>query len=447
MLDIRLLRNGRRDGLEFIDFQNYDFAIALTAAVANHIKKEDGKEVLLGTVAEEILPIIEKYTGFKNIKTNMINEANFMVDTGYMSPNNVLNIKNIEQWYDITETSLYNWYKKEKNKVFKGAINYSEGKVYGAYADIPIELWIGKPVYELFNSKEVQRLGCTLAEVVAACLCHELGHAFSAVAMIDVAANDNFVMRAALNALRREKTPSKRVIIIRDVSKLLEGTIETKDDIDKMGEHNDSEILVYFNALVNRRNSRRALSLGVADMSSEVLADVYALRMGFSKGLVVATHAFAKTRVSSIVFATWIAFVYFMLLMGVITGAAGFGVILALAFTMGAFGLIYNAMSFSGSYNSPFRRFEDAVRQVIARLKEVKDMPPKEKADLAEFAATMLKECEKYKPFIAGTFIERFMGVLWHGGDFKASEFEHFTQAIANSELELLNINVSNLKA
>lgn len=451
MFGIDFLRQGRLAGLEFIDFQSDDFAKELCAAIEEHVTINRAEEtVLSASVGDVILPIIEKYTGFRNITVEMIPEPNFMVDVGYLSPGNILNIKNIEQWYDVTQSTLSQWYSKNKSKLFKGAIDYKTGKVSGAYADLPIKLYLGRPIGEIFTRKEVQQLKISEAEMVGGCIAHEMGHCFAACSVIDTTANDNFVIRGALAALGAANTKEKRVTVIRNTASLLEAEIGNKDNIETMAELEDDkipEILIYFNALITRRNTRRALSLGVAEMSSEVLADMYAIRMGFDRGIIATLKIFAGTRVANIATTTAILclFLSFLLMQAAIVAPILY-LIMMLIGTVGNFIFVYGVMSYSGDYNSPFRRLEDAVRQLIAKLKTV-DMPMKDKAELAERAAVLLKQCEAFRPIISGTVLDRMLGRLVNGSDYKYQEFEHFTQAIANNEMEILNVKLANLTA
>lgn len=444
MLGIDFLRQGKRSGLEFINFQNDDFKTALVEAVTPYVI--DGR--IKGTIKEAILPVINKYTGFDNISIEMMDVPNFAIDVGYMSPANILNIPNIEQHFDVTETNLSNWYAKQKNKIFKGSIDYKTGKVDGAYKSIPLKLYLGIPVGKLFDAQKLSRYNATLAETAAGCIAHELGHAFFACAMVDISSSDNFIIRGAINALGAQPTTEKKILVIRSVANLLEATIDSKDDITTVAESTPEETVIYFNALINRRNSRRALSLGVAEMSSEVLADVYAIRMGFDKGLIAGIAVMSSTRVANIL--TMIGLVGLFvgaIFLQTIFVAGMFGLMVYMSVCAPIFVLIYGTFTYSGSYNSAFRRFEDGVRQLIAKLKEVPDMSSKDRNELMTRIDILLKEIDKQRPIISGTFVDRMLGRVIQGADFKAQEFEHFTQSIANNELNLLNFKINALSA
>lgn len=448
MLGIQFLREGKLSGLEFMDFQSSNFAKELVEAIEPHITINRAEEDMLSsTVGDEILPIIEKYTGFKNITIKMMDEANFAVDVAYLSPNNILNMSGIENWIDTQDSNLSKWYASNKNKIFKGSIDYTKGKVSGAYAELPIVLYLGKPVHQLFSRKEVAKLQVPLSEMIAGCIAHELGHCFTACSTIDITANDNFVIRAALGALGATNTKEKRLTIIRSTASLLEASIEGKDNVEAIADKEDlgPEILIYFNALVSRRNTSRALSLGVAEMSSEVLADMYAIRMGFDRGIVATVSILSKTRVSTIFSAVGIVLFFISLIFAQFLLVAPLLYLMIVGgFTLMSTFFIYGVMSYSGGYNSPFRRYEDAIRQIIAKIKEV-EMPAKDKLMLAERAARMLKECEALRPIIQGTVFDRLVGRMIQGADFKYQEFEHYSQAIANSELEILNARLGDL--
>jgi len=444
MLGIDFLKQGKRSGLEFINFQNDDFRSALTEAITPHLVNG----VLKGTVKDSILPVIEQYTGFKNISVEMMQQPNFAIDVGYFSPANILNIPGIDKYFDVTDTNLSNWYTKNKGKAFKGSIDYKTGKVYGAYAEVPLKLYLGTMVGVLFEKQKLDRYNVEQPEVTAGCIAHELGHAFFACAMVDITSNDNFIIRGALNALGAQPTSEKRVMVIRSVAGLLEATVDNKDDIETIAESSPEETLIYFNALINRRNSARALSLGVATMSSEVLADVYAIRMGFDRGLIAGIAVMSSTRTSSILWgcgmtALFIGSMFFQLIL--VAGVTG--IICWIAVTAPLMLLIYGVSSYSSAYNSPFRRYEDGIRQLIAKMKEVPNMSAKDKSKIAERAAILLRDCEKYRPIISGTFVDRMIGRIIQGADFKAQEFEHFTQAIANNEMAILDVKLNELTA
>jgi len=172
---------------------------------------------------------------------------------------------------------------------------------------------------------------------------------------------------------------------------------------------------------------------------------MYAIRMGFDRGIVATVSILSKTRVSTIFSAVGIVLFFISLIFAQFLLVAPLLYLMIVGgFTLMSTFFIYGVMSYSGGYNSPFRRYEDAIRQIIAKIKEV-EMPAKDKLMLAERAARMLKECEALRPIIQGTVFDRLVGRMIQGADFKYQEFEHYSQAIANSELEILNARLGDL--
>jgi len=81
---------------------------------------------------------------------------------------------------------------------------------------------------------------------------------------------------------------------------------------------------------------------------------------------------------------------------------------------------------------------EDAIRQLIAKIKECKDMPGPEKTKLVDDISQLLKRLEQSRGFLDNTVIYRAIGWVFSGSDFKLREIEHFTQALTNNEMTVL---------
>jgi hypothetical protein len=127
-------------------------------------------------------------------------------------------------------------------------------------------------------------------------------------------------------------------------------------------------------------------------------------------------------------------------------GLAG-ALFMAMVFYAFIFVLNYFSKGYSGAYNADHRRFEDAARQLIQKLKEDKHMPPAEKAVLAEEVQQLLKHAETLRPWYESTVIHRFMGWVFSQADFKAQEVEHYTSVIANHEVNTIAVKLARLKA
>lgn len=445
----------RIEGMEIIDFQNDDFQRKLSTFIKNNINELSVLSVQCGDGIKEI---IKEFTNFSNVTIEFHDGSNFSVDVGYFSPNHIFNSAGLDLMLKNTETTLYKWFVASKDKVFKGSVDYRTGKVGGAFTTLPITIKIGTNLGATFSSDKIQKFGSPLHELTSAALVHELGHCYGGCALMATTAMDNFTAKAGLTFFRSRKLDDERVAVLQDMNALLQESPESINELKEIAAKNTDESLVmYFNKLVARRNTSRALSLGVPVMSSEVVADLYAIRMGCGKALVAAVgtavdQGIIVTSLNSLmagVFYTVFTTVAFAPTIALLV-ALGFGAYGVLMFMLMTFmlGTVtgYFFPGYSGVYNAGHRRFEDAMRQMIAKLKEVKDMPVKEKAQLLADIERFLVINNELKPWYENNVIRRFFGVLFSGSDFKKIETEHFTQALINSELNVLSARLQTLK-
>ncbi|WP_228493063.1 hypothetical protein, partial [Pseudomonas aeruginosa] len=83
-----------------------------------------------------------------------------------------------------------------------------------------------------------------------------------------------------------------RVIILKDTAAILDVPEAKLEELKSFANQEDGEnYLLYYTKLLSQRNSRRSLSVGVPEMTSEVIADMYAIRMGFSKEVIAGISA------------------------------------------------------------------------------------------------------------------------------------------------------------
>ena len=447
MLSMNFLTQRQHDGLEFINFQNSNFSIKMTSFLEEHISSAG---VLSKNSVKGIKEIIEEFTGFQNIHIELVEEDNFGVDVGYFSPNNVINNPLAEELMKPTETTLYRWFVSNKDKVFKGHVDYKTGKVHGGFKTVPIKFMINVNLNHTFPNDIIQKYGASLAETTAGAFAHEMGHCYGACALMSTMAADNVIARAALTYYRSRSTPEQRVVVLQDMSALLEVKSDKIGELQDLAQNDsDGTIIMYFNKLINQRNTSRALSLGVERMSSEVIADVYAIRMGCSKGILAAIGAlvdrgcigtFMNAMLAGVVYTAFSAVIFFPQLLSLLILGMPFAVLAtgALLIFMISTVTAYFLPGFSGDYNADHRRFEDALRQLVQKLKEVA-MPKREKDELLKDIEQMFEISKNLRPWYEGTLFRRTLGWIFNGADFKKQEHEHFTQAIANSEINVLS--------
>lgn len=381
-----LVRKEQVAGLEFMNFQNDSFYVTLVSIIKEHLSYATKVPVLQKTVQEPLLKVLKDYTGFENITVKFMTDNNLYMDTGYFSPGHVINIKGIEYWLDSSDTTIYRWFTQNKDKIFKGSVDYKTGKVGGSFCTIPLELGINVNVSEYFGVKETERWGVKTEDLMAGGICHEMGHAFSGCMMMATAFHDNVVAQASIAAYRNCKRDEDRVVVLKDSATLLGLKTPKADELMEFAKQgNDESFMLYYTKMVTQRNNQRALSIGVSEMTSEVVADMYALRMGCDKGIVAAIGVLTSRGVISSFMGNFIAStvagIYMGLMLSIAFGVVGVPVTLpamvGIMCMLGAMTFVLNFFSpyYSGVYNTDPRRMEDAVRQLIAKIKECKGMP------------------------------------------------------------------------
>lgn len=455
MISIDFLRKPV-SGLEFIDFQTTHFYDELAAVYEKHITTTKDGYILETSCVKEVLATIERFTGFANITMKFIDSGNLGVDTGYFSPHHVLNNAGVDDLLGVTKTTLYRWFVQNKVKMFKGDIDYTTGMVTGSFTTVPVNLQINRNLHITFPKDKVEKYKVSIGGLLAGATAHELGHVFGGCMMLATAASDNVVAKAGLRFYKEAPRPEDRVVVLKDTAALLDITAPQLKEMQAIAQSgDDTTFVLYFTKLQNQRNSRRSLSVGVERMSSEVIADMYAIRMGCSKGIIGAISALTdigaiRSVCTSLLTATMLTVFISMATAGALTvvtlsgGAAGAIAYVATIFTV-TFVYDYFSKGYANIYNSDARRYDDAMRQMIAKLKEEKNVTPADKAELISYIDQMRAHGKTIQPWYDDSVIYRFMGWVLNGSDFKLTEIEHYTQVIANHELNSLGAKLASL--
>lgn len=440
------------EGLEFIEFQRSDFYRQLQ----HHLEQFISPEGILDKACEPGLKeVIENYTGFVNLTFDFEHAGNFAVDVGYFSPNHVLNNQLVDQLLKTNQTTLYRWFKENKEKVFSGTIDYKTGKVGGSFKEVPVNFAINPNLHETFPKEKIAKFGIGLEGILSGAFAHELGHIFGACVMLDTSAKDNVLAKAALQ-FYTGVDKEKRIVVLKDVGSLLNVPTTKQAELEEIanGENADTVIL-YFDKLLAQRNTQRSLSVGVPVMTSEVVADMYAIRMGCDKGVIAAIsiltdHGCIQTVLNSMLMAGLYSIIagggtaaMFALSFASATPAIAF---LGTMFTI-FFLVDYFSKGYSGVYNANHRRFDDAMRQLIAKFKEDKNLNTVEVKELVEEINKLREHNKKLLPWYDSTVIHRFVGWIFNGSDFKRQEIEHYTQVLANHEINIFTHQLNDTKA
>jgi len=442
-----LTRGDNVGGMEFIEFQTTDFYRKLSDYLEENI---NGLGVLSRQATKGLLEIIKDYTGFSNITVEYTDSGNLSVDTGFFSPNHVLNNTGVDELLKTTQSTLYRWFTQNTNKVFRAGIDYRTGKVSGAFCTVPVKLAINVNLHQTFPSDKIAKFGVPLQGVLAGAIAHELGHVFSGCMMLLTTASDNLLAKAAIRHYTEAKRAEDRVVVMQDVASILDLGKGKISELQELAKDEDPKTLIlYFNKLVAQRNTKRALSVGVERMTSEVVADMYAIRMGCDKGIIAAIsilvdHGCIVTVLSSLFTAVLLTvlvglFTLPSLISAIAVGVPG-SVLAAGGFLIFGFFFIFDYFSkgYSGVYNADHRRLEDAARQLISKLREDKRLDNAAKAEIVKEVEQLIVLTKKLKPWYESTVIHRMFGWMFSGSDFKLQEVEHYTNVLANHELNLL---------
>lgn len=440
MIDLSFLDNPHGlAGMEFMDFQRTTYFQLFSQLLQSSIDEEG---ILDDDFISPAKKLIKEYCGWENVEIELVDWGNLCVDAGYINPGNVFNMKDIEFYLSKNETTLAKFFKDNKTNIFKGDIDFKTGKVSGAYAKMPFTIYINKEVSELFVVEVMNKHSVSVAQALAATITHELGHMFGGVMMIHQTFRDNLIMMAAIDLIAKKDNTADRVVILKDAGYLLEIEGGEKIELQKLAESdNQSDYVLYMSKMTNKRNKSRALSLGVPDMNSEVIADAYSVRMGCALGLVAGLDAlFVYSKKQGNMHMWFMSFIYAVLfvymtmnvisLVGFLMIIAGFRVVLGL--------LNFKYGQTSDVYNTDYRRLMDISRDLILQLKADKTFSTAEKTAMIKQIEWTLQVAEKNKGFFEGTIVQRMLGWMNDFGDFKYKEIEHYTQSLANHELNLL---------
>jgi len=422
-------------GLEFMDYQKGSLFKELVSFFEANLKQSGvlGIEfVRVNDEVEKLEALIMQHTGI-NITLNPEITPNAAVDAGYMSPHNVLNIKGIEDFFSVKDSSIGQAFNRLKNTVLKGWIDTSTGQIGGDYSKVEFNLYINNYVEQFMRKKFLDRYKVTMAEALSAIVLHECGHIFTGFMHIHRSVIDPIISTTAIRLILESKAYGKeRVAIVKDALKVLNAPQKVDErELDKL---NDTDFVVYFNKAIGSRDARRTLSLGTQDRSSEIYADMYAIRMGCSKSLIAALASFPSGRLGHAGF----------ILYGVAAALFGIQSCNVVMIVLGVSNVVlhlllmlYGDLVPNSSYDSPYRRIKTILRDHIVQLNNNKEMDKRDKIKMLETAKEMENIANDAKPFLEGTLVQRMVGYLFNGGDFKAQEFEHYTDELLAHTLSL----------
>lgn len=436
MLGIEFLNRSKElrfDGQEFMDYQKGDLFKDLTKLLENSIVQE-GNQYFFNRASdgpEGLEVLIMQHTGIL-MELSPERTSNAAVDAGYINPGNVLNIRNVEQFFTAKDSSIGQTFKRLKTDVLKGWVDTSTGRVGGDFSKVKFTLYLNDYLNAFMKRKVLERAKVTMAEALAGIITHECGHIFTGFLYVYRTVVDPIVSTSAIKMIVEGKLYGKeRVEVVKEAFKLLE--VGQKVDENAIADFTGNEFVVYFNKATGTRDTRRTLSLGTQERSSEIYADLYASRMGCPKSMIAALASLPISQAGAIMSLQSLALC--------ITAAAAFAPVIAtLAGVNSIFMFLCHLNGFlngNGSYDSPYRRVKTILRDFVVEINSHKEIDPKAKAQMLKDAKEMEKIVEDTKPFLEGTWVQRTVGYIFNGNDFRAQEFEHYTDELVGHTLSL----------
>lgn len=437
MLDIGFLKPPspmQIDGVEFMDYQNPVLYKELVKKLNENLVEVDGVWKLndFNSTANVLEEMIIQHTGMLVTMSEHAG-AGASVDAGYFNPGNLLNIKGVEDWFSKSQSNIGHAFRVLKTDILKGWVDTSTGKVGGDYSKINFDFFIDEYISDIIDSKMMKLYNVTMGEGLATIILHELGHIFTGFLYIGKTVIDPIISTTAVKLIVDNKKYGKeRVDIIRDAFKVL-GVSEkiAEKEVEKMS---PDQLIVYFAKSIATRDTRRSLSLGTQDRASEIYADLYAVRMGCPKASVAALTSLP----------TFTKFGLRVTGTGLLISMAGLGVVFPALVALGGVITALSVIATLGGvltpgdvYETPYRRVKFILRDVIVQLNNNKTISNRDKIKMMADAKEIEKMCEECKSAMEGTVAQRFTSWLINGNDFKAQEFEHYTDELLGHSLSL----------
>lgn len=419
-------------GMEFMDYQRPDFYNELRACFDKYIV-EDNILDMDEADSEEVSEIIMRHTGM-NIRLNVRSDIGAAaVDAGWFSPGNLVNNKGLDQWLAAKDTNVGRAFKSLKVNVLKGWVDTSKGRVGGDFSKVKVDLYVQQYLDWFMEEKFLARYKVSLADALTTFVLHECGHAFTGFLYVYKMHMDSMMTMCAVRLITDNSVyGTERVNIIKETLSLLE--CDTKVDEKDVANLESDALTIYFNKATINRDYRRTLSLGTADRGAEVFADLYAIRFGAPKVFIAALTSLPKYHG------------YFLTQSALWMGIAIFAVLAVAPITAGISTSIMAWFLLTGLddmlnpnevYDSPYRRLKNILRDQVIRLNGDKRIPAKDKVQLLKDAKEMEKICDEHKPMLEGTAIQRLVGWICSGTDFKLQQFEHYNEELLAHTLSL----------
>lgn len=416
-------------GLEFMDYQDSKFYQDLVKVISEVIVDKDGVYTLDTDrkTATAIQDMVMERTGIKlNVRSPEESVSNLAIDAGFFIPNGLINIKNIEAILSSDNSSIGTTFRKLNTDVLRGYVDTSKARIGGDFSKVEFTLYTGKFISSFISRGFLEKHKVTVGEALAGFIIHELGHIFTGFLYLTRTVIDSIMPVAAAKLITNKDLYGKeRVAVVHEALKDLE--CPERPDASTLDKLEPEEMILMFSKYIANRDMRRTLSIGAGDRVSEVIADMYVIKMGCSKNLVIALAALHEQSTNFNLKAVAIV--------GALAAAMGFLTPILIAFG-GAIFIYTTAYQISkfllpnSLYDSNYRRLKNLLRESINMLNDTKGIDNRAKAQMLKDIREMEKVIDEAKPFFEGTAVQRVVGWIMSGSDFKAQDLEHYTDEL-----------------
>lgn len=422
-------------GMEFMDFQKQDRYLKLVEFFKPLIIKNEFGWIIdwVDSEQKDLSKLIMEMTGIKvRIIEHHGDSGDLAIDTGYVSPNSVMNRQGTDGFLSTKHSKVSQAFKCLNVDVLKGWCDPKTGMVGGDFSKIEFDIHVERYL-EWFVDVEKINKQVSIAEAFAMFILHELGHAWNAFYNVWRTGTDILMQSNAIKMLAGTENTKEKIEIYKETLKYLEADAKVDDKLVNDLDSQDAQ-RAFFDKAINNRDLRRTLSLGTANRSSEMMADMYAIKMGCPKTLVIGQKGFYYAEGTS---------GRTLLASSLMTIAA---IAVSTPLAIGVWGLItvvnfhtalHSRLMPGDEYDSPYRRIKAILRECVTEFSQNKKMKPADKQQFLAKCREIEKLVEENKPILEGTAFQRYIGWICSGTDFKAQEFEHYTAELVSHNLAL----------
>lgn len=433
MIDILFLKRPQPipfqySGLEYLDWQTKSTVFNELTAALTEMYDAEKKEFSFTAGARNTISTIIK-NKLKMTVNVVIEEFGPAVDTGYILPGHVFNNKQIEQWLDKDYSKFSEAFKDLKKNIIKGWADPKTGMLEGDFQNIPFTLMLSPTIAAKMNQEVLLKYKTTVPETMAAFILHECGHIYGGLLYVSSKVIDNVMVAQATKMYLKESDNVRRTVILKEALNELDAISEIPTN-----EMSEEDVIVFFNKNIVNRDYRRSLSLGVANMSFEVIADAYASRFGAGHQLITGLAAFGYASIwdatKILAFTAAIISIIFSL---------PYLPLFMLSMVIYLIGYTMDVLT-PGIYDVPYRRLKTILRDSITEMNTI-SYPRSEKVKRIQELRKMDELVEENKSFLESTAFQRTMGWMVNGSDFRKTDFENYTADLVSTRLSLYSQN------